>query len=98
MKLHHRIHVHAATAKFFNRSAPLGRIVLPCVIIQALRQERLGMTDLEDGGLLVSFEASVLVEMAWHLAKWGAAIEVIEPSALRELVVVDQRETSGPLP
>lgn len=56
------------------------------------------MTDLEDGGLLVSFEASVLVEMAWHLAKWGTAIEVIEPSALRELVVVHQRETSGPLP
>jgi predicted DNA-binding transcriptional regulator YafY len=56
------------------------------------------MTDLEDGGLLVSFEANGLVEMAWHLAKWATAIEVIEPAALRELVVVHQRETSGLLP
>ena len=44
------------------------------------------MTDLEDGGLLVSFEASGLVEMAWHLAKWGREVEVVEPVALRELV------------
>ena len=45
------------------------------------------MTDLEDGGLLVSFEASGLVEMAWHLAKWGREDEVIEPVALREMAV-----------
>lgn len=44
------------------------------------------MTELEDGGLLVSFEASGLVEMAWHLAKWGAEVEVVEPAALREMV------------
>ena len=44
------------------------------------------MTELEDGGLLVSFEASGLVEMAWHLAKWGAEVEVVEPLALREMV------------
>lgn len=42
--------------------------------------------DLEDGRLLVSFEASGLVEMAWHLAKWGDAVEVVEPHALREMV------------
>jgi predicted DNA-binding transcriptional regulator YafY len=98
MKLHPRLHVRAATAKFSNRSASLGRIVLSRVITQALRQELSGMTDLEDGGLLVSFEANGLVEMAWHLAKWATAIEVIEPAALRELVVVHQRETSGLLP
>ena len=46
------------------------------------RQE---MTELEDGGLLVSFEASGLVEMAWHLAKWGREVEVVEPAALREM-------------
>jgi len=39
----------------------------------------------EDGSLLVSFEASGLVEMAWHLAKWGDAVEVVEPAALREM-------------
>lgn len=44
------------------------------------------MTELEDGGLLVSFEASGLVEMAWHLAKWGREVEVVEPAALREMV------------
>jgi predicted DNA-binding transcriptional regulator YafY len=44
------------------------------------------MTDLEDGGLLVTFEASGLVEMAWHLAKWGREVEVLEPVALREMV------------
>jgi predicted DNA-binding transcriptional regulator YafY len=45
------------------------------------------MTDLGDGGLLVSFEASGLVEMAWHLAKWGREVEVVEPVALREMAV-----------
>jgi len=44
------------------------------------------MTELEDGGLLVSFEASGLVEMAWHLAKWAREVEVLEPAALREMV------------
>jgi predicted DNA-binding transcriptional regulator YafY len=43
------------------------------------------MIEEEDGGLLVSFEASGLVEMAWHLAKWGGAVEVLEPAALREM-------------
>jgi len=27
-----------------------------------------------------------LVEMAWHLYKWGDGVEVIEPAALREMV------------
>jgi predicted DNA-binding transcriptional regulator YafY len=40
----------------------------------------------EDGGLIVTFEASGLVEMAWHLYKWGDAVEVVEPAALREIV------------
>jgi predicted DNA-binding transcriptional regulator YafY len=43
------------------------------------------MTDLEDGGLQVSFEASGLVEMAWHVAKWGDAVQVLEPAALRDM-------------
>ena len=28
----------------------------------------------DDGGLLVTFEASGLVEMAWHLYKWGDTV------------------------
>jgi predicted DNA-binding transcriptional regulator YafY len=43
------------------------------------------MVELDDGGLLVTFEASGLVEMAWHLAKWGDAVEVVEPAQLREM-------------
>ena len=44
------------------------------------------MAEQDDGGLIVSFEASGLVEMAWHLYKWGDGVEVIEPAALREMV------------
>lgn len=44
--------------------------------------------DQDDGSLLVIFDASGLVEMAWHLAKWGDAVEVIEPAALRDMVSV----------
>lgn len=40
----------------------------------------------DDGGLIVTFEASGLVEMARHLYKWGDAVEVIEPVAQREMV------------
>jgi len=44
------------------------------------------MVEQDDGSLIVSFEGSGLVEMAWHLYKWGNTVEVIEPAALRELV------------
>lgn len=52
----------------------------------------------EDGGLLVTFEASGLVEMAWHLYKWGDAVEVIEPAALREMVASFQNSRITALP
>jgi len=52
----------------------------------------------EDGGLIVTFEASGLVEMAWHLYKWGDAVEVIEPAALRELVAGFQNSGIRVLP
>lgn len=51
-----------------------------------------------DGGLLVTFEASGLVEMAWHLYKWGDAVEVIEPAALREMVASVQNSRITVLP
>lgn len=52
----------------------------------------------EDGGLIVTFEASGLVEMAWHLYQWGDAVEVIEPAALRELVAGFHNHGIGVLP
>lgn len=56
------------------------------------------MTDQADGGLIVTFRASGWVEMAWHLCKWGDAVEVLEPPELREMVARHPRETPGPLP
>lgn len=41
---------------------------------------------LDDGSLLVRFHASGHLEMAWHLYAWGDGVEVIEPSALAEMV------------
>ena len=56
------------------------------------------MVEQEDGGLIVTFEASGLVEMAWHLYKWGDAVEVIEPAALREMVAGWQNSQINVLP
>jgi predicted DNA-binding transcriptional regulator YafY len=56
------------------------------------------MTDLGDGGLMVSFEGSGLVEMAWHLAKWGREVEVVEPAALREMAEAYQNASVRVLP
>jgi predicted DNA-binding transcriptional regulator YafY len=56
------------------------------------------MVDQDDGGLIVSFEACALVEMAWHLYQWGNAVEVIAPAALRELVAGTQNNRISVLP
>lgn len=56
------------------------------------------MLEQEDGGLMVSFEASGLVEMAWHIYKWGDAVEVIEPASLREMVAGWQNDRISVLP
>ena len=42
---------------------------------------------LEDGSLLVRFRAGGLLEMAWHLFRWGPGVEIIEPDVLREKLV-----------
>lgn len=42
----------------------------------------------DDGSLLVRFRAGGLVEMAWHLFRWGPGVEVVEPAALREKLVM----------
>lgn len=51
-----------------------------------------------DGGLTVRFEASGLLEMAWHLYQWGDQVEVISPEALRELVADHRRSDFSSLP
>jgi len=44
------------------------------------------LTELDDGSLLVEFEASGWLEMAWHLVQWGNAVEVLDPPELREML------------
>lgn len=39
-----------------------------------------------DGSLVVRFEASGHVEMAWHLYAWGDSVEVLAPERLKEMV------------
>ncbi|OUR77773.1 hypothetical protein A9Q83_09650 [Alphaproteobacteria bacterium 46_93_T64] len=39
---------------------------------------------LEDGSVIVEFEAKGTIEMCWHLFTWGDRIEIIEPASLRE--------------
>ena len=56
------------------------------------------MSHQADGGLIVTFRASGWVEMAWHLCKWGSAVEVLDPPELREIVARHPRENLGPLP
>jgi predicted DNA-binding transcriptional regulator YafY len=53
---------------------------------------------LPDGSLLISFEASGYLEMAWHLYTWGDKVEVIEPKGLRDLVNGYQRKDFNSLP
>ncbi|MEQ9039395.1 MAG: WYL domain-containing protein [Silicimonas sp.] len=52
----------------------------------------------EAGALVVSFEASGWLEMAWHLYMWGDAVEVLEPKGLRQLVEGWQRADFEALP
>jgi len=52
----------------------------------------------EDGSLIVRFEASGLLEMAWHLYTWGDKVEVIEPAELREMIAGHQRSDFPAMP
>ena len=53
--------------------------------------------DLEDGSLIVRFNASGFLEMTWHLYSWGDAVEVLAPKELREMVH-DHRRSFAALP
>jgi predicted DNA-binding transcriptional regulator YafY len=41
------------------------------------------VTEQPDGSVVVTFAASGLTEMAWHLFTWGDAVEIIKPEALK---------------
>lgn len=55
-------------------------------------------TRAQDGSLVVTFEASGWLEMAWHLYMWGDAVEVIEPQGLARIVEGWQRRDFEALP
>jgi predicted DNA-binding transcriptional regulator YafY len=46
---------------------------------------------LPEGGALVRFRASGMLELAWHLFCWGTAIEIIAPVSLRERMATELR-------
>jgi len=42
-----------------------------------------------DGGAIVRFRASGMLELAWHLFSWGNKIEIISPVSLRERMATE---------
>ncbi|MBO9560238.1 MAG: YafY family transcriptional regulator [Caulobacter sp.] len=49
------------------------------------------VTQEEGGSVLVTFRASGLRELAWHLFTWGDAVEILSPPSLREMMVAELR-------
>lgn len=56
------------------------------------------VTTEDDGSLTVRFTAGGWLEMAWHLYKWGDAVEVISPPELRAMVEAHRRADFPALP
>ncbi len=52
----------------------------------------------DDGSLIVRFQASGHLEMAWHLYSWGEAVEVLAPPALAAMVAPSRRTDFPSLP
>lgn len=46
-----------------------------------------------DGSAIVQFRASGMLELAWHLFSWGGAIEILAPTALREIMLTELRKS-----
>ena len=42
--------------------------------------------DAADGSLIVRFRAGGMLEMCWHLFRWGDRVEVLAPEGLREML------------
>lgn len=45
-----------------------------------------------DGSVLVTFQASGMRELAWHLFTWSDAVEILSPPSLREMMVDELRK------
>lgn len=45
------------------------------------------LEDAPDGSLIVRFRAGGMLEMCWHLFRWGDQVEVLAPTALRDAVL-----------
>jgi predicted DNA-binding transcriptional regulator YafY len=52
----------------------------------------------EDGTLLVRFNASGHLEMAWHLYSWGDKVEILAPEKLKDMVEPFRRTDFAALP
>jgi predicted DNA-binding transcriptional regulator YafY len=50
---------------------------------------------LADGGALVRFRASGMLELAWHLFTWGDKLEIVAPVTLRETLATELRVALG---
>jgi predicted DNA-binding transcriptional regulator YafY len=46
---------------------------------------------LPEGGALVRFRASGMLELAWHLFCWSNKIEIVAPVSLREQMATELR-------
>jgi predicted DNA-binding transcriptional regulator YafY len=44
-----------------------------------------------EGGVIVRFRASGMLELAWHLFSWGNKIEIVEPISLRQQMTTELR-------
>ncbi|MHC2584214.1 helix-turn-helix transcriptional regulator [Bradyrhizobium diazoefficiens] len=44
-----------------------------------------------EGGVIVRFRASGMLELAWHLFTWGNKIEIVEPVSLRQQITTELR-------
>ena len=44
-----------------------------------------------EGGAIVRFRASGMLELAWHLFYWGNKIEIVEPVSLRQQMTTELR-------
>ncbi|MDB5454856.1 MAG: DNA-binding transcriptional regulator [Caulobacter sp.] len=48
-----------------------------------------------DGSVVVSFRASGMLELAWHLFTWGDAVEIVGPESLKGIMIEQLRLAMG---
>lgn len=75
---------------FQENSARITLRFLPAAATEARRMlfhPTQTMRDLQDGSVEVAFTAGGLLELAHHLFTWGDGVEIVEPAALRSLMV-----------